>query len=160
MEIVSATYSHVPEIVDLWKEFMDYGGSIDPLFSRREDGHLNFERYLKDLIKSDNSLVLVALDKGHVVAYSISQIFEYPPVFPQEKYGFISDMAVKSKYPRKGIGSQMLAKIFEWFESRNMDKIELHVLAENQIGYSFWKKHGFKDYMHVLYLNRKIRNEK
>jgi len=54
----------------------------------------------------------------------------------------------------------MLAKIFEWFESRNMDRIELRVLAKNQIGYSFWKKHGFKDYMHVLYLNRKLGNEK
>nr|MDO8080935.1 hypothetical protein [Candidatus Freyarchaeota archaeon] len=87
MEIVPATYSHVPEIVDLWKEFMDYGKSVDPLLSRREDGHLNFEKYLKDLIKSDNSLVLVALDKGHVAAYSISQIAEYPPVFQRESTG-------------------------------------------------------------------------
>jgi ribosomal protein S18 acetylase RimI-like enzyme len=155
MEIVRATYSHVPEIVDLWKEFMDYGRSVDPLFNRREDGHLNL-KYLKDLIKSDNSLVLVALDKGHVEAYSISQIAEFPPVFQREKYGFISDMAVKSSHRRKGIGSKMLAKIFEWFESRNMDRIELRVLAKNQIGYSFWKKHGFKDYMHILYLNRKL----
>ncbi len=154
MEIVRATHSHVPEIVEIWKELMDYHKNIDSFFSRSEDGHVNFEKYVKDLIESNDSLVLVALDEGHVVAFSISRISEYPPVLQREKYGHIWDMAVKSNYRRKGIGGRMLAKIFEWFESQNVDRIELRVAAKNQIGYSFWKKHGFKDYIHILYLNK------
>lgn len=71
------------------------------------------------------------LDKDHVMAYSISQIAEYSMVFQREKYGFISDMTVYSKYRRKGIDRKMLAKIFEWFELRKMDRIELRILAEN-----------------------------
>ena len=56
---------------------------------------------------------------------------------------------------RKGIGEQMLGRIFEWFTSRHVDMIELSVSARNQVGYSFWRKHGFGDYIHRLYLNRK-----
>ena len=153
MEITVATESHVPEIIELWKEFMDYHKDIDPALSRSKDGHLSFEKHLRELMKSEDNLILVALDKDHVVGFSTSQISKYPPVFEQETYGGINTMAVKSNYRRKRIGERMLAKIFEWFASRNIDRIELSVLANNQIGYSFWKKHGFKDYRHRLYLD-------
>jgi len=48
----------------------------------------------------------------------------------------------------------MLAEVLKWFASRSIDRIELDVITKNQIGYSFWKKHGFKDYRHRLYLDR------
>lgn len=153
MEIVRAEHSHVPEIVELWKELMDFHKNLDSFFSRREDGHMNFEKHVNDLIESDDSLVLVALDEGHVVAFSISQISEYPPVLQLENYGHIWDMAVKSGYRGRGIGGLMLAKILEWFKSRKIRRIELRVAVKNRVGYSFWKKQGFEDYLHVLFLN-------
>lgn len=153
MEITVATESHVPEIIELWKEFMDFHKDIDPTLSRRQDAHLSFEKNLRDSISSEDCYILVALDKGRVVGFSDSQISKYPPVFERETYGSVDTMAVTSNYRRKGIGKRMLAKIFEWFASRNIDRIELSVLANNQIGYSFWKKHGFKDYRHRLYLD-------
>lgn len=154
MEIVLAKDSHLPEIIEIWKEFMDFHKSVDPYFARSEDGHLNFGKFVKELIKKEDSQVLVALEQDRVVAYSIAQIAKRPPAFQDQTYGFISDVAVKSNYQRKGIGERILAKIYEWFESHNIDRVELRVAAKNQLGYSFWKKHGFKDYIHILYLNR------
>jgi len=48
----------------------------------------------------------------------------------------------------------MLSKMFQGFKSHGLDRIELRVSVRNKIGYSFWKKHGFKDYEHILYLKR------
>ena len=154
MEITEATDNHIPEILEIWKELMDFHKDIDPRFARSENGHLSFDKHLRDVIGSEDTQVLVALDKSHVVGYSIAEMGKYPPVFERQTYGLISDMAVKSNYRRQGIGEQMLAKIYKWFESRNIDRIELSVAARNQVGYSFWKKHGFQDYMHRLYLDR------
>lgn len=154
IHVTEATESHVPEIVEMWKEFMDFHSSIDPFFTREKEAHLRFETYLRELIKSDNAQVLVAIDELHVVAYSISQIQHYPPIYVDEQYGFISDLAVNPAYQRKKIGETMLMRIFEWVASCNIKRIELHVAARNHIGYSFWKKHGFQDYMHVLYTVR------
>ena len=131
---------------------MDYHKKLDSLFTRRENAHLNFEKYIKELIKSDNTQVLVALDKQDVVGYSISLIQFYPPVFKQRTYGLINDLAIKTTHRRKGLGEQMLSKMFQWFKSHGLDRIELRVSMRNKIGYSFWKKHGFKDYKHLLYL--------
>ena len=156
MKIVKAAEKHIPEIIELWKELTDFLKDIDPdaLWSRSKNGHTNWEKLLRGVMGSENALVLVALYKGHVVGYSISEISRYPPIYEREIYGFIDDMAVRSDYRRKGIGEQMLGRILQWFESRNIDRIELTVAAKNQLGYSFWKKHGFKDYMRRLYLDR------
>ena len=48
----------------------------------------------------------------------------------------------------------MLSKMFQWFKSHELDRIELRVSVKNKIGYSFWKKQGFKDYQHTLYLKK------
>ena len=152
MNVIPATEKHVPDIVELWKEFMDFHKSLDPFYTRTDDAP--FERRVRDLISSEDAQVLVALDNDTVVGYSISQINSYPPVFKESTYGYISDVAVRSKSRRKGIGEQMLAKIYEWFDSRDIHRIELRVVANNAIAYSFWKKQGFKAYVHVLYQNR------
>jgi len=154
MEIIEASGKHIPEIVELWKEFMDFHQEIEPAAKRGEEGHIAFEKYLRDSIQAEDFQVLVAQDDNEVSGFSISQISKPLPVYEQEDYGLISTIAVKAGYRRKGIGELLLSKIFGWFDSRNVDRIELNVMARNQIGYSFWKKHGFTDYVHRLYLDR------
>jgi ribosomal protein S18 acetylase RimI-like enzyme len=152
MMIIPATESHIPEIVEIWKEFMDFHSDIDSYFARNEEGHSKFEDWVKDLMKSDTALVLVALDQGQVAAYSLSQINQRPPLFKQVDYGYIYDLALKSEYRRKGIGEQMLGEILGWFKSRRIDRIELMVLAKNQVALSFWEKQGFEVFLNRMYL--------
>jgi ribosomal protein S18 acetylase RimI-like enzyme len=153
MEIISATDFQVPDIVELWKEFWDYHQKMDPqFFVMSEDGPSKFEEYLRGLIKSDESQVLVALDDDQIVAYSIAQILKRPPIAKHPEHGFISHLCVKSKYRRKSLGKQILDKILEWFKSRQIDRIELTVVAKNQIAYSFWKKQGFEVFLHRMFL--------
>lgn len=155
MEVIEAAESHVCEIVEMWKDFMDFHRDIDPFYTRKKDAHKNFKTYVQELIQSDDAQVLVTLHNGRVVAYSISTIQKHPPIYLDDTYGFISDLAVDPAYQRKGIGETMLRRMFEWFASRNIKRVELRVAAKNQIGYTFWKKHGFQDYEHVLYVSKR-----
>lgn len=154
MEIITANASHVPGIVELWKEFMDYHRGIEPIFDRAEDAGTKFGDYLKGLIESNDAQALIALDNGGAVAYSIAQISRRPPVFREAEFGFISDLGVRSDYRRRGVGMQMLSKILEWFKARNMDRIELLVLPGHKAGVSFWRKHGFKVMSQRMFLKR------
>ncbi|UCB43309.1 MAG: GNAT family N-acetyltransferase [Dehalococcoidales bacterium] len=155
IEIVEATESHIPDIVELWKEFMDHHKDIDPRFPAREDAHVSFEQHIRELMGTEDTLVLVALDESRVVGFSISQVNSYPPIWVEsDKHGFIDTMAITADYRRKGIGEHMLGRIFESFASHGIDRIELTVAARNEVGYSFWRKHGFKDFSHRLYLQR------
>jgi ribosomal protein S18 acetylase RimI-like enzyme len=160
VEIIAARESDVPGIVSLWIELSDYHRDIDPFFTRREGARLEYERRLRELLKSDDHQILIAIEDGVVVGFSLSMISRHPPVFQAERYGLICDLAVKSDCRHRGIGERLLERILGWFDAGGIDRIELYVAAKNRIGYSFWEKHGFRDYMHTLYLNRSPNRER
>jgi hypothetical protein len=72
IDIIKAEERHIPDICNLWLEFMQFSQDIDPIFKPR-DGAVPFfeEEYLRPVTKSKNSLVLVALDGEKVVGYSL-----------------------------------------------------------------------------------------
>ena len=160
MEIIEATHVHVLGIVTVWKELTDFHRDIDPFFTRNKKGHTYFEKYTTEQIEADDAYVVVCLDKGEVVGFAIAFIYVYPPLFLEKTCGFISDIAVTNEYQRKGIGSTLLERVFTWFAARGIKRVELRVASQNQIGYAFWKKHGFTDYMHILYKGINEHNER
>ena len=154
IEIVPAEDSHIPAILTLWEEFMDFHKDIDPRFPLNDDAVSLFNNHLKTKLDRKESLVLTAVDNGIPIAFAIAEISTYPPIFQRETCGIIDSIVVSADSRRKGIGEKILSGIFEWFDSFNVHRIELSVAAQNQVGYSFWRKHGFKDYVHRLYLDR------
>ncbi len=154
VRIKLAEEQHIPGVVEIWKDFMDFHQAKDPFFTRREGADKEFSNYFREVMSSDETHALVALDKEKVIGFSISAIKNHPPIFTETKYGEIIDLAIHDEYRRKGIGEEMLNIIFEWFDAHDARRIELRVAAKNYIGYSFWEKHGFVEYLHVLYLER------
>jgi ribosomal protein S18 acetylase RimI-like enzyme len=155
ISIAPATHEQVPGIIEIWKELMDFHKAINPLFSRSSDGHTHMGTHIHDLIDQDDNEVYVAVDREKVVGYAIFYIRQRPPVFEESPYGIISDLAVTAPYRRRGIGGTLVTAMFEWFESRGIERIELQVASRNEVAYSFWRKHGFTDYKHVLYTIKK-----
>jgi ribosomal protein S18 acetylase RimI-like enzyme len=135
----------------LWLEFIRFHQDIDPIFTPRDNAVSGFEEYhLRRILKSKDGLGLVALDRGRVVGYSLSEIKETGGL-KLEKIGYVHEVAVTVGYRRRGIGEKMFDEILKWFHSKNIDRVELEVTAKNQVAYSFWKKHGFTDYKHMLF---------
>jgi ribosomal protein S18 acetylase RimI-like enzyme len=135
----------------LWKEFIDFHKEIDPFYTRSRNGHIKFGEYVERQLDKKDSLVLVGLCGGKVVAYAISRILKHPPVLTAGQYGDIVDLAVTANHRRKGVGNLMLDSTVKWFQSRGLSRAELRVAPQNHIGYSFWRKHGFKECTHTLY---------
>lgn len=153
MEIAVARESHIPEIVNLWLEFSWFHESLDdPWYPLKDNAHSGFESHLREEMAGDNSQVLIALDENCVVGYVITIIKKTTEVWERERHGCIDQLAITATCRRHGIGSQLLKEILSWFKSEDIDMIELSVAVKNIASHSFWKKHGFKDYLHHLYL--------
>lgn len=152
IEIVRAKERHISDIGQLWLEFIRFHQDIDLIFTPHDGAVAGFEDdQVQRLMKSEDGLVLVALDRGQVVGYSLSEIKGPPKGLNREKYGYVYDMAVTASYRRNGIGEKMLGEIIKWFHSKNIDRVELDITTKNQVACSFWEKHGFTDYMRKLY---------
>lgn len=154
IKIVKAEEKHVTAIGQLWWEAGLFHQNVDPIFTPREGSIPDFkENQVRHLMKSEDWLALVALDKGRVVGYSLSEIRGSSPGLKREKYGYIDDMGVTASYRRKGIGEKMLAEIMKWFKSKDIARGELQTTAQNVVANSFWQKQGFTVYRHTLYKN-------
>jgi ribosomal protein S18 acetylase RimI-like enzyme len=152
MEIIKAQEKHVPEILVLWEEFARHHEPFDPRYPMRDGVLTGYESYMRHEMENKDSRVMVALDDNRVIGYMMAMIREYPPVWRRERYGFIDEMAVTAAFRRRGAATKLLEEALEWFKAEKIDMVELTVAAKNNIGYSFWKKHGFRDYIHHLYL--------
>jgi len=152
IEIVRAEERHVSDIDKLFLEFILFHQDIDPIFTPRDDAVPGFEEELvRRLMKSPDGLVLVALDGEQVIGYSLSEIEEPPKGLKRDKYGYVHNIAVTAGYRRRGVAEKMLGEILKWFQSKNVERVELEITTRNQVAYSFWGKQGFTEYMRKLY---------
>jgi ribosomal protein S18 acetylase RimI-like enzyme len=151
MEIVTAQEKHIPGLTDLWEELARHHASFDPRFPMVANARALCDEYIRKFMADSDTRVLVAIDNNKPVAYAIVQIRK-SPVWLREKSGYIEDMVVTSGLRHNGVGSLLLEKAMDWFKAEKIDLVELTVAVKNKVGYSFWKKHGFKDYLHRLYL--------
>jgi ribosomal protein S18 acetylase RimI-like enzyme len=152
IEIVKAEEKHMAEIGQLWWEFILFHQDIDPIYTSLEGAIPGFiENHLRHFMESEDGLVLVAVDGTKVVGYSLSEVHRISPGLKREKYGYIDDMAVTASYRRKGIGEKLFAEITKWFQSKDIDRVELGTLAKNVVANSFWQKQGFTVYRYTLY---------
>jgi ribosomal protein S18 acetylase RimI-like enzyme len=152
MEILKAEEKHVSGILDLWEEFTKYHEPMDPRFPMVDKARESYELYLRNLMTDKDTKIMVADENNRPVGYVVAQIRKSMPGWQREKYGSISEMAVTKTHRRNGIGKTLLKEILAWFKSEGIDYIEISVASENKIGLSFWKKHGFKNYLHHMYL--------
>jgi len=152
IDVIKAKEQHIPELGDLWMEFMRFHQNMDPVYKPPDDAIPIFiNEYLRPAMATENSLVLVALDGERVVGYSYSFIVDPHKLNKREKYGNIHDMLITAEYRRKGIATRMFSGITNWFHSNNINRIELDVMTRNQAASSFWEKLGFTDLNRTLY---------
>jgi ribosomal protein S18 acetylase RimI-like enzyme len=151
MQIIEANVSHLPGILKVWTELIDLHQKLHYVYGRKDGATHVFSDHLRQSLLAPDSKVFVAIEGDEVLAYTHIQVLKYPPIFKKERFGYITDMCVKEGHRRKAIGDKLLEKAFEWFRSKGVDRVELRVASNNTIGYPFWKKKGFSDYVHVLY---------
>lgn len=72
-----------------------------------------------------------------------------------EEHGAIYDMFVTLEHRKKGIGNKLWQKSLNWFKTIGLERVELNIVPANPESSSFWKKQGFQDYMHKLFITIK-----
>ena len=151
MEVVKARKSDIPAILEIWKELMDFHVPFDSRYTLSDDAEESMGKNLARLIAAEDALVIIAVENTKPMGFGIARIDKYSPVFIKQTCGSIADLAVSSGHRRKGTGELMLNEMLDWFQSQGIDRVELRVASMNTVGYSFWRKHGFTDYMHIMY---------
>lgn len=148
IEIREACRTDLDEIVELWKEFMEFHRQRDPFFTRAAEGHRRFRSFVADNLDAPDWLVLVAIEEDRPVGYCMATVLEYPPVLELKRHGFVQDVAVTEVARRHGVGSALFERTEQWFRKQGITRIELNVAAANEASQAFWRRMGFRDCIH------------
>ncbi len=97
--------------------------------------HWNKQTFFEEFT-SENGHYLVAKIDGKIVGYS-----GFRHVLDE---GHITTLAVHPKYRKKGIGTQIIAKLIEDAKAKNLKKLFLEVRQSNLPAQKIYKSLGFK----------------
>jgi ribosomal protein S18 acetylase RimI-like enzyme len=150
MEIIEATETHIPALLELWTEFFDYHRDIDPYYTRSEDALVHIEKRFREKLEVEDSQVLVAVEEDRVIGYSLFWIADNSPYVKEKRHGFICDLAVTSTHRSGGIGERLLENTLAWFRAKGIKRIAIYTLTGNPRAIAFWDRHGFEPTMQCM----------
>ena len=70
---------------------------------------------------------------------------DYITGYPEKNTLFIGLLIIKNNKHRQGFGEKIFNYLEDLFKSEGFLKLRLGVIANNEIGFSFWKKQNFKE---------------
>jgi len=143
--IREANNDDMDAIIGLWQEMMDFHIEKSDLYQIKPDARDIYSKYLKDVLKSPDYVVLVFEDNNEILGYLIATESDDPPVY-EGTAGLILELCVNEKHRNKGIGEELVYKIEKYFKNKDIKRIECMVSDFNEISKGFWFKHEYKPY--------------
>lgn len=89
--------------------------------------------------------VVVAELEGEIIAFVAGRVRTLPPYFGSATIGTISEVFVSDSHRGGGIGRHLLAFALEWFQTQQITRVELQVVAGNPDGIRFYRQLGWHE---------------
>ncbi|MBN2520685.1 MAG: GNAT family N-acetyltransferase [Bacteroidales bacterium] len=150
MEIRKFNPEDIEPIETLWKEMMNFHVKYDDYFKMNNLALNKYHEYLTKNLKDKKKIVFVSIINNIIVGYISASILDYPPIYLFKKYIMVGEICVSKETRRKGIGEQLLMELYKYAKSKNIKRIECQVAVNNPVSQNFWKKNGFRPYIHTM----------
>lgn len=133
----------LPDVKAIFAQSVAHHAALDPLFAKTPDAPETWGDYVLGLSHdTPEARVLVALTEGGAVGYVIGRVTELPPIYPNRRIGFVSNIAVDADHRRLGVGRALFEALRAWFVEQAVDHIELNVATSNPLSMGYWAAMG------------------
>jgi len=131
-------------IVELWNEGTAFHQEIEPEFFRLDQNYVQrFSEKVQSTLENKDAKIFVAKDKKEIIGCIIGFI-KYPPsIFKQDIIGYIDLLYVKREYRCNSLGKNLLKRMEEYFESKEIRSVELNCYIKNDLGLDFWNRNNY-----------------
>lgn len=153
MEIRRARPEDVPLIVPLWRGMMDEHRLWDKRFDLSAEADSECLAQMAEMLRGPDTAAFLAEEDGVVLGYLLALVLENPPMFSENKYGFIAEMAVTPEYRRQGLGRELWDRAKRWLLRKGVRSVQLNVSGSNAPGLALWNSLGFEEFLKILWLD-------
>lgn len=146
MKIRKANLNDIEQVTKYGIALLEQHSHFDPYFTPTKTADKVYRNFLEKSLSADDRFLLVAEKNGKLIGYTAAEIQARSPIFQITKNGYINDVFVEPEYRKLGIARKFLTELKGWFQSKDIDYVELSVLTKNEIGKKAWAKFGFDAY--------------
>jgi len=146
-----ATIQHVDTIFLLYQEIIETHANLEPDYFKKAE---QSKEFIKEMIESPNSDILLSYSKQLVVGFSMIKEVETPayPMMKNRKYAYILDLVVTQSNRGQGLGKELLNDSIAWQKMRQLEYIELCVIEKNNHAKKMYESLGFKTFSRQMIL--------
>ena len=143
-----ATLDDVEAISTMYRDFFTFHAHMQPDYYKAAEAG----EYPANSIRSeDNDIIVVEVD-GNIAGFA--HVFEnrtspYDSVV-SHRFAHLMDLYVSPLHRETGLGRALIKATKDWAKKRNLDYIELTLLAENENAARLYAQENFKTVMHTM----------
>ncbi|MFB3118011.1 MAG: N-acetyltransferase family protein [Myxococcota bacterium] len=146
----SAHPRDLDRVAALWIELAEHHASSDPLFALRPGADAEIQRLLAAILRDPDAAIFVCERDGVLLGFCTVRIDRAPPIQVEVQRAEITDLTVRARERRRGVGRALVERALVWVEERGVERCEVRVASRNAEGQRFWRSIGFDDLMDVL----------
>jgi RimJ/RimL family protein N-acetyltransferase len=95
---------------------------------------------IENISKQKNSTIFVAEDYEKLVGY----LMAFGGNAKRNRHSVYLVVGILKEHRGKGVGTELFRKLESWARERNIHRLELTVMTQNQAGIALYKKMGFE----------------
>lgn len=126
--------------------------SNDDIWKITEMGIQRLEQDVDQMLSDPEGLVLIAEKDGIIMGFAYGKAAQRTDYKPN-RVGFINMIFIQEDHRRRGIGTQLIHKLCQFFKSKNAENISLRYVIRNKEAQAFWEHLGFKPIIHTTNIN-------
>lgn len=132
-----------PTIKEMYVKLDAYFRTLNLRLPEPEDvGQVWLDSFVRTLGKF--SQVHITEMDGEVVGFMLSRVLRVPPYWGGVMVGTLSDMWIRRKGRRMGVGDKLSRLALEWLREQGVHSIEIQVLEDNLASWKLYENMGFK----------------
>lgn len=145
---------HGAEVLDelrpLYLGLRDHHAAAAPHFGaiRDDDGAWarRIARYRRAIAEEDGFVLVARGEHGNAVGYAFTHLADGMPGWTQpERLGVVDTLTVDAQHRGKGIGTALLARVYDELAPLGIDTVALDVIASNEGARRFYEREGFTE---------------
>lgn len=143
MEIKVATEHDITSIEKLYEQLFANMAALQPQYWQNASPSIS---YIKTILKSKTGDFLVAVKDSQVIGFALVQEQETSPYncIIYRKFANLMDIVVDKAFQGHGVGTALLTTVKWWAKNRDLEYIELQVLAENTGAIKLYEKFNYR----------------
>jgi GNAT superfamily N-acetyltransferase len=139
----------LPALLELWLGLVDYHRRLTPEFPAMAGIREVIASEIRRGVQRDFCRLYVADEGARLVGFLFAEVestsspSEPPPAW-------IHELWVEPEARGAGIGARLLREAETFFAERGVARLSVRVESANEVGRSFWARHGFAERARIL----------